>query len=147
MSERTPVIKNRKAAYDYHLLQTYTAGIVLTGTEVKSLRLGEANLGDGYCALDSGELFLFNMYIKELPQASYYNHEPRRPRKLLLNRHELKKITLKLKEKGVTMVPLQLYFNEKGLVKVEIALARGKKTYDKREDVKKREQEREMRRE
>jgi SsrA-binding protein len=145
-SERTPVIKNRKAAYDFQLLQTFTAGMVLTGSEVKSLRLGEANLGDGYCALDGGELYLYNMYIKELPQASYYNHEPRRPRKLLLNRNELKKIVVKLKEKGVTMVPVQLFFNEKGYVKVEIALARGKKAYDKREDVKKREQEREMRR-
>lgn len=146
MSERTPVIKNRKAAYDYHLLQTYTAGIVLTGTEVKSLRGGEANLGDAYCTLEGDELFIRNMYIKELAQASYFNHDARRVRKLLLNRTELKKIAVKLKEKGVTIVPLQLFFTEKGFVKIEIALAKGKKSYDKREDVKKREQEREMRR-
>ncbi len=146
MSDQSPVIKNRKAAYEYHLMQTYTAGIVLTGTEVKSLRTGEANIGDAYCLLEHDELFIRNMYIKELKQASHYNHDPRRSRKLLLNRSELKKISVKLKEKGITLIPVQLFFNENGFVKLEIALAKGKKNYDKREDVKKRDVERELRR-
>ena len=140
------MIKNRKAAYEYHLMQTYTAGIVLTGTEVKSLRTGEATIGDAYCLLEHDELFIRNMYIKELKQASHYNHDPRRSRKLLLNRSELKKISVKLKEKGITLIPVQLFFNENGFVKLEIALAKGKKNYDKREDVKKRDVERELRR-
>lgn len=146
MSDHSPVIKNRKASYDYHLLQSYTAGVVLTGSEVKSLRAGEANLGDAYCTLENDELYIRNLYIKEFAQASHYNHDPRRVRKLLLNRNELKKIAVKLKEKGITLVPLQLFFNENGFVKIEIALAKGKKTYDKREDVKKRDIERELRR-
>ncbi|MFM8431594.1 MAG: SsrA-binding protein SmpB, partial [Bacteroidota bacterium] len=133
MSERSPVIKNRKAAYDYHLLQSFTAGMVLTGSEVKSIRNGEVNLGDAYCTLEGEELYIRNMYVKEFAQASHYNHDPKRTRKLLLNRHELKKIALKLKEKGTTLVPIQLFFNEKGYVKLEIALAKGKKSYDKRE--------------
>ena len=146
MADHAPVIKNRKAAYDYHLMQTYTAGIVLTGTEVKSLRLGEANISDAFCQLENDELFLRSMYIKELEQASYFNHDPRRARKLLLNRNEIKKIAVKLKEKGTTLIPVQLFFSENGFVKLEIALAKGKKSYDKREDVKKRDIERELRR-
>ena len=146
MSEHSPVIKNRKASYEYHLMQTYTAGVVLTGSEVKSLRAGEANLGDAFCTVENDELFIRNLYIKEFAQASHYNHDPRRARKLLLNRPEIKKIAVKLKEKGITLIPLQLFFNENGYVKLEIALAKGKKTYDKREDVKKRDIERELRR-
>jgi SsrA-binding protein len=146
MSDRSPVIQNRKAAYDYHLLQSFTAGIVLTGSEVKSLRAGEANLGDAFCKVDNGELFIHNLYIKEFAQASHYNHEPKRVRKLLLNRHEIRKIEGKLKEQGLTLVPTKLYFNEDGYVKLDISLAKGKKTYDKREDVKKRDVERELRR-
>lgn len=146
MADHAPVIKNRKAAYEYHLMQSYTAGIVLTGTEVKSLRHGEANIGDAFCQLENDELFIRNMYIKELEQAAHFNHDPRRARKLLLNRNEIKKIAVKLKEKGTTLIPVQLYFNENGFVKLEIALAKGKKSYDKREDVKKRDIERELRR-
>ena len=146
MAELSPVIKNRKASYDYHLMQSYTAGVVLTGTEVKSLRNGEANISDAFCQLENEELFIRNMYIKELDQASYFNHDPRRARKLLLNRNEIKKISVKLKEKGTTLIPVQVFFNENGFVKIEIALAKGKKTFDKREDVKKRDIEREMRR-
>lgn len=146
MSEHSPVIKNRKAAYDYHLMQSFTAGIVLTGSEVKSLRAGEANLGDAFCAIENDELFVRNLYIKEFAQASHYNHDPRRVRKLLLNRQELNKIAIKLKEKGITLIPLRLYFSEQGFAKLEIALAKGKKSYDKREDVKKRDVERELRR-
>jgi SsrA-binding protein len=146
MTASAPVIKNRKASFEFHLLQSFTAGVVLTGTEVKSLRNGEANLGDAFCTMEQDELFIRNFYIKELKQGGHYNHEPKRSRKLLLNRHELKKISVKLKEKGVTLIPVQLYFNEKGFVKIEIALAKGKKSYDKREDVKKRDVERELRR-
>lgn len=146
MSEHSPVIKNRKAAYDFHLLQSFTAGIVLTGSEVKSLRSGEANLGDAFCTVDNDELFIRNLYIKEFAQASHYNHDPRRVRKLLLTRHEIRKIAVKLKEKGITLIPLRLFFSEQGYAKLEIALAKGKKTYDKREDVKKRDVERELRR-
>jgi SsrA-binding protein len=127
-------------------MQSYTAGVVLTGTEVKSLRYGEANISDAFCQLENEELFIRNMYIKELDQASYFNHDPRRARKLLLNRNEIKKISVKLKEKGITIIPVQVFFNESGFVKIEIALAKGKKTFDKREDVKKRDIEREMRR-
>lgn len=146
MSAPTPVIKNRRASYDYHLLQSYTAGLVLTGTEVKSLRSGEANLSDAFCQVENGELFIRNLYIKELKQAGHYNHEPRRSRKLLLKIQEIRKIESRLKEKGLTLIPVQLYFNEEGRVKVEIALAKGKKSYDKREDVKKKDIERELRR-
>jgi len=146
MSEHSPVIKNRKASYDYHLLQSYTAGIVLTGSEVKSLRAGEANFGDAFCIVEDDELFIHHFYIKEFTQASHYNHDPRRVRKLLLKRNEIKKIAVKLKEKGITLIPVRLFFNENGYVKLEIALAKGKKSYDKREDVKKRDIERELRR-
>ncbi|MFM2135945.1 MAG: hypothetical protein RL021_1345 [Bacteroidota bacterium] len=146
MSDNSPVIKNRKAVYDFHLLQSFTAGIVLTGSEVKSLRAGEANLGDAFCTVENDELFIRNLYIKEFAQASHYNHDPRRVRKLLLTRHEIRKIAVKLKEKGITLIPLRLFFSEQGYAKIEIALAKGKKTYDKREDVKKRDVERELRR-
>ena len=146
MTASAPVIKNRKASFEYHLLQSFTAGVVLTGSEVKSIRNGEANLGDAYCVFEGNELFILNLYIKELKEASYLNHEPKRPRKLLLNKTELKKISGKLKEKGTTIIPVQLFFSEKGLVKIEIAVGKGKKNFDKREDVKKRDAERDMRR-
>lgn len=146
MAVLAPVIKNRRAAYDYHLMQSFTAGLVLTGTEVKSVREGQANLSDAFCLLINGELFVKNLYIKEFSHGSHFNHEPRRIRKLLLNRHELKKIENKLKEKGVTLIPVQLFFNDKGYAKLEISLAKGKKSFDKREDVKKRDVERELRR-
>ncbi len=139
------VIHNKKASFEYHLLQTYTAGIMLTGTEVKSIREGKASLSEAFCLLTNGELWVKNMHISEFKQGSYNNHEPKRLRKLLMNKSELKKIESKLKEKGTTLIPVQLYFNERGFAKLDISLARGKKTFDKREDLKKKDQEREIR--
>jgi SsrA-binding protein len=139
------LIQNKKASFEFLLLQTFTAGIVLTGTEVKAIREGKASLSEAYGILTNGELWLKNMHISEFKQGSYNNHEPKRLRKLLLNRLELRKIESRLKEKGTTIVPIQLYFNERGFAKVDIAVARGKKMFDKREDLKKKDQEREIR--
>lgn len=139
------LIQNKKASFEFLLLQTFTAGIVLTGTEVKAIREGKASLSEAYGLLTNGELWLKNMHISEFKQGSYNNHEPKRLRKLLLNRLELRKIESRLKEKGTTIVPIQLYFNERGFAKVDIAVARGKKMFDKREDLKKKDQEREIR--
>ena len=137
-------IKNKKASFEYSFLVSFTAGIMLTGTEVKAIREGKANLSDSFCILANGDLWVKNMHISEYKQGSYNNHEPKRLRKLLLNKSELVKIQSKLKEKGVTIIPIQLFFNERGLAKLEIALARGKKTFDKREDIKKKDQQREI---
>ncbi|MFZ7116256.1 MAG: SsrA-binding protein SmpB [Bacteroidota bacterium] len=137
-------IKNKKASFEYSFLVSFTAGIMLTGTEVKAIREGKATLSDSFCILANGDLWVKNMHISEYKQGSYNNHEPKRLRKLLLNKSELVKIQSKLKEKGVTIIPIQLFFNERGLAKLEIALARGKKTFDKREDIKKKDQQREI---
>ena len=139
------LIQNKKASFEFLLLQTFTAGIVLTGTEVKAIREGKASLSEAYGILTNGELWLKNMHISEFKQGSYNNHEPKRLRKLLLNRLELRKIESRPKEKGTTIVPVQLYFNERGFAKVDVAVARGKKMFDKREDLKKKDQEREIR--
>ncbi|MBK9542408.1 MAG: SsrA-binding protein SmpB [Bacteroidetes bacterium] len=139
------VILNKKASFEFLLLQTFTAGIILTGTEVKAIREGKASLSEAYCLITNGEIWLKNMHISEYKQGSYNNHEPKRLRKLLLNRTEIRKIESRLKEKGTTIVPTQLFFNERGFAKIDIAVARGKKMYDKREDLKKKDQEREIR--
>ena len=141
------VILNKKASFEFLLLQTFTAGIILTGTEVKAIREGKASLSEAYCLITNGEIWLKNMHISEYKQGSYNNHEPKRLRKLLLNRAEIRKIESRLKEKGTTIVPTQLFFNERGFAKIDIAVARGKKMYDKREDLKKKDQEREIRKE
>jgi len=146
MSLKEIIILNKKASYEYHLLQKYSAGIVLTGTEVKSIREGKASLSDAYCIADNGDLWIKNMHISEYKQGSYNNHEPKRLRKLLLTKSEISKIVSKLKEKGTTLIPVRLFFNERGFAKIEIALARGKKMFDKRDDLKKKDQEREIRR-
>ncbi len=146
MSLKEIVILNKKASYEYHLLQKYSAGIVLTGTEVKSIREGKASLTDAYCIADHGDLWIKNMHISEYKQGSYNNHEPKRLRKLLLTKSEISKIVSKLKEKGTTLIPVRLFFNERGFAKLDIALARGKKMFDKRDDLKKKDQEREIRR-
>jgi SsrA-binding protein len=130
------LIKNKKARFEYLLLEEFSAGIILSGTEIKSLRDGKANLTDSYCAFKGDELFVFNMHIAEYTHGTYSNHEPKRERKLLLTRRELKKLITKTREKGLTIVPTQLYINEKGLAKLDIAIARGKKLYDKRESIK-----------
>ena len=145
MSYKTIVIHNKKANFEYHLLQTYTAGIMLTGTEVKSIREGKASLSEAYCLLTNGELWVKNMHISEFKQGSYNNHEPKRLRKLLLNKSELRKIESRLKEKGSTLIPVKLFFTDRGFAKLDISVARGKKTFDKREDLKKKDQEREIR--
>lgn len=129
-------IKNRKASFEYHFIDTYVAGIQLLGTEIKAIREGKVNLVDAYCHFVKEELFISNMTISEYSLGTYANHEPRRMRKLLLQKKELKKLRNNLKEKGLTIIPLSLFVNEKGLAKLEIALAKGKKLYDKREDIK-----------
>ncbi|MCK9616286.1 MAG: SsrA-binding protein SmpB [Lentimicrobiaceae bacterium] len=137
-------IKNKKAQFEYFLLDIFTAGIQLTGTEIKSLREGKASLTDAYCMFKGDELFVINLHISEYKFGSHYNHEPKRDRKLLLNRRELKKILTKTKEKGFTVIPTLLYINENGLAKLEIAIAKGKKLYDKRESLKIKDNRREM---
>lgn len=130
-------IKNKKAAYQYFLMDSFTAGIQLTGTEIKSIRAGKVSLGEAFCVFTGQELFLRNAHIAEYEFGTYANHDPKRDRKLLLTRRELKKLQNKVKEKGLTIIPVLLFINEKGLAKVEIALARGKHYYDKRETLKK----------
>ncbi len=137
-------IKNKRAAFEYSFLATYKAGIMLTGTEVKSIREGKANLTDSFCIITNGELWVKNLHISEYSHGSYNNHDPKRMRKLLLNKSELTKLQSKMKEKGNTIIPIQIFFNERGLAKLEIALARGKKEFDKREGIKKRDIEREI---
>ena len=137
-------IKNKKAEYAYFILETYTTGIELTGTEIKSIRGGKANLTDSYCQFRGTELFVVNLHIAEYEMASHYNHEPKRDRRLLLTRRELKKLAAKVQEKGFTIIPTVLYVNEKGLAKLDIALAKGKHYYDKRESIKDKDLKREM---
>ena len=136
---------NRKARHEYAILQTFEAGIVLVGTEVKSLRQGKANLVDGYAKLEMNEVWLVNVNISEYTQGNINNHDPRRERKLLMNRSEIRKLIGKTKEKGLTLIPLRLYFKN-GKVKVELALAKGKKVYDKRRDIAKKDFQREQER-
>ena len=141
----TPInIKNKRASFDYEFVETYTAGIVLTGTEIKSIRLGKASLVDTYCYFVRGELWVKNMHIAEYFYGSYNNHVARRDRKLLLDRKELRKLRQAVKNPGFTIVPVRLFINEKGLAKLVIALARGKHEYDKRESIKERDDKREM---
>jgi SsrA-binding protein len=140
---RKLIAQNRKARHDYSILDIYEAGLVLTGTEVKSLRLGRASLVDGFATIDDGEMFLHNVHIPEYEQGSWTNHEPRRVRKLLLHREEISRLIGKTKESGLTIVPLSLYFSA-GKAKVELGLARGKKSYDKRQDLARRDADREV---
>ena len=137
-------IKNKRATFDYALIDTYTAGIVLTGTEIKSIRLGKASLVDTFCYFANGELWVKNMHIAEYFYGTYNNHSARRDRKLLLNRKELEKLQRGSKDPGFTIVPIRMFINEKGLCKVVIALAKGKKEYDKRESLKEKADKREM---
>ena len=137
-------IKNRRSSYEFFITAHFTAGIALTGTEVKSVRDGKAGLVDSYCYFFRDELYVKNLYISEYKLGTHNNHDPRRLRKLLLNRSELKKLQTKVKERGFTIVPLRLFVNEKGLIKLEIGLAQGKKTYDKRQSIKNKDLKREM---
>ncbi len=129
-------IKNKRTEHEYFLMERLTAGIVLTGTEIKSIRNGKASLADSYCSFKDDELFVIGMHIAEYDKGTYNNHDPKRDRKLLLTARELRKLKNKVQEKGLTIIPVVLYINEKGLAKLDIALARGKHYYDKRESLK-----------
>lgn len=137
-------IRNKRATFDYDLLDTFTAGIVLTGTEIKSIRLGKASLVDTYCYLNNGELWVRNMHIAEYFYGTYNNHQARRERKLLLTKTELRKITRLTKDTGFTIIPTKLFINEKGLAKLNVAVAKGKKQHDKRQSLKEKEDKRAM---
>ncbi|MFI3292364.1 MAG: SsrA-binding protein SmpB [Rikenellaceae bacterium] len=137
-------IRNRRATFDYEIIEEYVAGVVLVGTEIKSIRLGKASLTDSYCYVEHGELWIKGVNIAEYHWGSYNNHTPKRDRKLLLNRKELNKIERSLQDKGLTVVGLRLFLNERGLAKVVIGLAKGRKSYDKREYLKANDAKREM---
>jgi len=137
------IIRNRKAEFEYFLLTTYTAGIVLCGTEIKSIRAGKANLTDAHCSFVNEELWVHNLHISEYSHGSYNNHDPKQDRKLLLHKKEMKKLLSKLNDRGMTIIPTKLFINENGYAKLDIALAKGKKMYDKRESIKEKDNRRE----
>jgi SsrA-binding protein len=137
-------IRNKKAWHDYEFLERFTAGMQLTGTEIKSIRAGKASLVDAYCYFSENELYVKGMHISEYDFGNIYNHDPKRDRKLLLNRRELRKLAKNVKEKGLTIIALRIFLADNGYAKLEIALARGKKEYDKREDLKKKDSRREL---
>lgn len=138
-------IKNKRARFDYEILDTYTAGIVLGGTEIKSIRLGKASVSQSFCEFnDKGELFVINMQVDEYSHGGHYNHKPKAERKLLLNKKELKKLHKEVTTSGLTIIPLSLFINERGLAKVNVGLAKGKKLYDKRETMKDRDNKRDL---
>lgn len=139
------VCENRKARHDYFILETYEAGMVLTGTEVKSLRAGRGNLKDSFARVENGEIWLYDMHISPYEQGNRFNHEPKRPRKLLMHKSEIMRLWGRTREKGLTLIPLRCYFKD-GKAKVELALAKGKKLYDRREEIAAREAKREMER-
>ena len=140
-------LKNKKANFEYHILQVFECGIILTGTEVKSIRNAKANINEAYCYFDkNGELWIKNMHISEYELGTYFNHDPRKDRKLLLKRPELLKLHRRVMEKGFTIVPMRVYFSERGLIKLEIALATGKKSFDKRHSIRDNDQSREDKR-
>lgn len=136
-------ITNRRAGFEYFFLEKYEAGLVLTGTEIKSIREGKVNLQDAYCLFQDGELFIRNLHISPYTEGTHYNHEPLRDRKLLLTKRELKKLSNQLKDQGLTIIPIRIFSSARGLAKIEVALAKGKKLYDKRETIKERDIKRE----
>ena len=142
--QKTINILNKRAKFDYEILDKYSAGIVLTGTEIKSIRLGKATITESFCEFHEGELFVINSNIEEYLYGTHYNHKTKSERKLLLNKKELKKLNKDSENKGLTIVPLRLFTNEKGLAKLEIALCRGKKNYDKRESLKEQDTKRDL---
>lgn len=142
--QKTINILNKRAKFDYELIEVYTAGIVLTGTEIKSLRLGKANITEGFCEFSNNELFAINTQIDEYLYGNQFNHKAKSERKLLLNKRELKKLERAIETKGLTIIPIRLFINENGIAKLEIALARGKKTYDKRESLKEQDTKRDL---
>ena len=139
-------IRNKRASFEYHIIDTYTAGIVLTGTEIKAIRQSEVNIRDAYCIFMDKELWVIKMHIAQYLEGSYNNHEPTRNRKLLLSKKELKKLLTKSEDKGLTVIPVRLFITDRGFAKLEIALAKGKKLYDKRQDIQVKDMKREMER-
>lgn len=137
-------VKNKKAYFEYHILEKFTAGIALLGTEIKSIREGKVNINDSFCTFLSKGLYIRNMHISEYSHGSFYNHEAKRDRQLLLKKKELKKLRSKLEEKGLTIIPLRMFISNRGFAKLEIALAQGKKDFDKRESIKERDSKREL---
>ena len=137
-------IKNKKASFEYHILEDFTAGIKLLGTEIKSIREGKANISDAFCTFINGELYVRNLHISEYSHGSFYNHEAKRDRKLLLTKKEIKKLVVKGEDKGLTIIPLKIFISDRGFAKMNIALAQGKKAFDKRESMKERDVKREM---
>ena len=137
-------IKNKKASFEYHILEDFTAGIKLLGTEIKSIREGKANISDAFCTFINGELYVRNLHISEYSHGSFYNHEAKRDRKLLLTKKEIKKLVVKGEDKGLTIIPLKIFISNRGFAKMNIALAQGKKAFDKRESMKERDVKREM---
>lgn len=145
MLQQNVNIKNKRARFDYEILDKYTAGIVLSGTEIKSIRNSKASISESFCEFnDNGELFIINMQIDEYSHGSHYNHKPKAERKLLLNKNELKKLKKEVSTSGLTIIPLNLFLNDRGLAKLNIALARGKKLYDKRDTIKDRDNRRNL---
>ena len=145
MGDRNRVVaRNRKARHEYHIEETFEAGIVLRGTEVKSIRAGRVNFKDAFAAVENNEMFLYNMHISPYEKGNRFNHDPERKRKLLLNKREIRKLIGYTKSPGYTLVPLEIYFNERNLAKIKLALARGKKQYDKRRDIAERTAKRQM---
>jgi len=137
-------IKNRKAKFNYEFLDKYTAGIKLAGTEIKAIREGKANIAESFCEFNNHELFVINMHVEEYSHASHFNHNPKSERKLLLQKRELRKLEKEVTNSGLTIIPLQLFINDRGLAKLQIALAKGKKLYDKRDTIKDRENKRRL---
>ena len=139
-------LRNKKASFEYEFLEKFVAGVVLRGTEIKSIRLGKVNFGDAYCSFFKNELYVKEFHISPYEKGTHYNHEPKRERKLLLSKKELRRLLTKSEEKGLTIIPTRIFINERGYAKLEIALARGKKMYDKRESIKKKDIKRDMER-
>lgn len=145
--KQTPIhIKNKRARFDFDLLQSYVCGIMLTGTEIKAIRSGKAHINEAFCQMRKGELYVVNMHIAEYTYGTHYNHVPNQPRKLLLNKRELRQINKKITEKGLTIIPTLLFLSDRGLAKLEIAVAKGKKTHDKRQSLKDKDNKRELER-
>ncbi|THD67799.1 SsrA-binding protein SmpB [Robertkochia marina] len=143
--KNTVNIKNKRARFEYEILDTYTAGIVLAGSEIKSIRQGKASIAESFCEFnDKGELFVINMTIQEYDHATHFNHQPKSERKLLLNKQELRKWHKQVKTSGLTIIPLRVFINDRGLAKMQVALAKGKKLYDKRESIKDRDSKRQL---
>ncbi len=140
-------IRNRRASFEYSFLDKFTAGMRLTGTEIKSIRLGKVNLDDAYCLLLNGEMFVRNLHVNEYAQGTRFNHDPKADRKLLLTKRELRKVENELKNQGLTIIPIHIFINDRGYAKMEVAIAKGKKLHDKRESIKERDVQREMDRE